>query len=71
MTDFGGYRSMLLDFGCDPRAVDTMSLSSIVDMMVAMEKRRGKTEVPDEQEREKKFSVFMDQVKNDPSVRFH
>lgn len=71
MTDFGGYRAMLVDFGVDPRAVDTMSLGELSSMMAALELRRGKQDVPGEEERAEKMSEFADFVANDPMVRMH
>lgn len=71
MTDFGGYRAMLVDFGVDPRVVDTMSLSQLLDMMMSLEKRRGKSDVPSAEERGDKFNEFLGFVAADPAVRIH
>lgn len=71
MTDFGGYRAMLVDFGVDPRAVDTMSLGELSSMMVSLEARREKDEKPTDEEREERLSEFAVFVRDDPNVRFH
>lgn len=71
MTDFGGYRAMMVDFGVDPRAVDTMSLSQLVDMMRGLSERRGKTAPPSDEEREERLSDFRSFVSDDPMVRIH
>lgn len=71
MTDFGGYRAMMLDFGVDPRSVDTMSLGELSSMMSALEKRRGKADVPSEEERTRLLADFAVFVQDDPMVRIH
>lgn len=38
--DFGSLRAMLLDFGIDPRAADTMTLGEVDAMMRALRERR-------------------------------
>lgn len=37
---------MLLDFGVDPRAIDTMSLAEISSMLNALKRRRGNADRP-------------------------
>lgn len=71
MRDFGAYRAMLLDFGADPRAIDTMSLAEIVSMMKAMEKRRGKPDVPSDEERAAAMDRFAAFAAKDPALRLN
>ena len=69
--DFGEYRAMFLDFGVDPRALDTMSLAEISSMSKALSRRRGKTPMPPKTEDREALMAFADIVKNDPSVRLN
>lgn len=71
MTDFGGYRAMMVDFGVDPRSIDTMSLGEISSMIDSLSKRRGKVELPTDTERSEAFAEFSDFVMNDPQVMVH
>lgn len=68
MIDFGGYRAMLLDFGVDPTVIGRMTLGEIDGMLRALEKRRGKAEVPSEKEMSERMQDFADFVRNDPNV---
>ena len=71
MTDFGGYRAMMVDFGVDPRSIDTMSLGQIASMIVGLSRRRGRVDVPSEEERAEKMAEFAQFAEMDPSVRIH
>lgn len=71
MTDFGGHRAMMVDFGIDPRCVDTMSLGELSDMLDGLSRRRGKAEVPTESERADSMAEFSQFVMNDPQVMVH
>lgn len=71
MTDFGAYRAMLLDFGVDPRAVDTMSWAELASMERGLLKRRGKAPAPSKEVEAAAFEAFTQAVANDPSVRLH
>lgn len=62
---------MMVDFGVDPRCVDTMSLGEISGMIDSLVKRRGKVELPTEKERSEAFAEFSDFVMNDPQVMVH
>lgn len=60
---------MFVDFGVDPRAIDTMSLAEIHSMCVALAERNGKVEPPPKAERDEEFRKFAEFVSGDSSVR--
>jgi hypothetical protein len=62
MTDFGGYRSLFLDFGADPGRVDTMSMGALSGMISAIQKKRGAVEVPPEEDRKKALDSFLVEI---------
>lgn len=62
---------MLVDFGADPRSMDTMSLAEFHSMIRALEARRGKTEPPPRHEREAKLAEFAEFVASDERVSIH
>lgn len=59
----------MLDFGVDPRCIDTMSMAEITSMFGGIERRRGQTKVPSKEEMEKKKTEFLSFLEKDPSVR--
>ena len=70
---------MMLDFGVDPRAIDTMSLAEVSSMMRAIKKRRDESDpdskkvgrqVSDEEWAEAQQLLASVSV-NDPAVRVH
>lgn len=65
--DFAAIRAQYMDFGVDPRAVDTMSLYEILSTNAA-HNRRGKTKVSD-QEFEEGMAFARKALAHDPSVR--
>lgn len=73
-TPFPAYRASFLNLGCDPRAVDTMSLYEILSMILELEKQnKGTTAhrpVSDE-EWEQASQLIASVTLNDPSVRIH
>ena len=62
---------MMLDFGVDPRCIDTMSLAEIRSTTKALAKRRGKAELPSREVRDAKMQEFLSAVSWDPRIKVH
>ena len=62
---------MMLDFGVDPRSLDSMSLGQIDGMMSSLEQRRGKVPAPSEKDRADSMEAFAMFVRDDPNVSIH
>lgn len=60
---------MMVDFGVDPRCIDTMCMAEIQSIMVAMAERRGKVSPPSAEVRKEKMDEFMAFLALDPTVR--
>lgn len=60
---------MLLDFGVDPRVLETMTLTQISGMMRGLRSRRQKDKVPSVREDREAMERFTAVVAADPSVR--
>lgn len=69
MRDWGGDRAMLLDFGVDPRSMETMSLSQMFDMFRSLRNRRQRDRMPSRREEREAMDRFTSVVAADPSVR--
>ena len=62
---------MMVDFGVDPRAVDTMCLAELSSMLSGLADRRGSAAAPSREEMDEKFSEFAEFVSSDPKVRLN
>ena len=71
MMDFSSHRAMFIDFGVDPTAVGRMYLSELRELSASMHSRRGKVDLPSEEEKIEGLEAFSDFVSMDPTVRMN